>query len=229
MRRMLAFAAALAAVRAFAGPIGAGDPHAVSATGFPGAFLETIALASTADARYGTLLLDAFDMHLQAVGVMTGPVEVGVYLEQSAGGSEGVRSLRAALGRRPLEPTKAAALLLAEALARPDQFRELLDGLESRHHGLGRHAGELLRRARGAGDKTLIASLREAGTPPKTPPVPEARENLGPYLREGRLTRLFDLPSSEGRDGIRLEEPAADAPAPVARPRGADVSLPARP
>src|SRR5258708_4054614 len=120
MRRTLALAVVLSAARAFAGPIGAQDPHAASSTGFPGAYLGSFAVSLKADPRYGSRLLDALEEHLQSVGAMTTPREVSVYLEQSAEGSEGVDSLRAALGRETLDPTKAAALLLADALARPE-------------------------------------------------------------------------------------------------------------
>ncbi len=89
MRSALALAVLLAASRVLAGPSGAEDPHAASATGFPGAYLGTFSLSLKADPRYGSRLLDALDEHLQAVGVMTHPREVADYLEQSAGGAKG--------------------------------------------------------------------------------------------------------------------------------------------
>ena len=92
MRSALALAFVLAS-RAFAGPSGAGDPQAASATGYPGAYLGSIKLALADEARYGSRLLDALDTHLQAVCVMTSQREVSGYLEQSAG-SDGVASLR---------------------------------------------------------------------------------------------------------------------------------------
>ena len=222
MRRALAFAVVLAAARSFAGPIGAEDPHAVSATGFPGAFLGTVALSLRADPRYGSRLLDALEEHLQAVGVMNGPQEVAAYLEQSAGGSEGVKSLRPALGREPMDTAKAAALLLADALARPEQFREVLDGLESLKHGIGRHAAELLRGARGAGDKRLIARLRAA-------PERKRGQKISSYIAEGRLTALFDDESTDGRDGVVLDAPAPAEPRSGARTRSPDLARPAQP
>jgi hypothetical protein len=188
--------------------------------------LGTISLSLAADPRYGSRLLDAFEEHLQAVGVMTGHQEVSDYLEQSAGGSEGVKSLRAELGREPLETTKAAALLLADALARPEQFREVLDGLESLKPGVGRHAAELLRGARGVGDKKLIAALHEAGARKRNAERP-------PYPTAGWCALLFDADSVDGRDGLVLDAPASassDAGAGRrARPRAADLASPARP
>ena len=223
MRPALVFALLLTAARAFAGPPGAEDPHAASATGFPGVYLGSVSLALEEDAGYGSRLLDALDAHLQAIGVMTGPREVLDYLEQSAGGSEGVNSLRQALGREPLEPTKASALLLADALARPKQFLEVLDGLEALKRGFGRHAAEVLRGARGVGDKRLLAALREAGGKKRgaTP---------SPYATAGRLAPLFDGPSTDGQDGVVLD--AADAAADrgaAGRARASNVPRPARP
>jgi hypothetical protein len=224
MRSTPALALVFAASRAFAGPIGAGDPQAASATGFPGVYLGSVQLALEADPRYGSRLLDALDTHLQAVGVMTGPREVADYLEQSAGGSEGVDSLRTALGREPLDTTKAAALLLADALARPEQFSEVLDGLEALKRGVGLHAAELLRGARGTGDKKLFKALHEAG---------ERKQDAKPslYPVEGWFALLFDGKSTEGRDGLVLDEPATMPPdaGSRARPRAADLAAPARP
>jgi hypothetical protein len=221
MRRALVLSAVLAAAPAFAGPSGAGDPQAASATGFPGAYLGTIERSLRADPRYGSRLLDALDEHLQAVGVMTGPREVADYLEQSAGGSEGVESLRPALGREPLDTMKAAGLLLAEALSRPEQFREVLEGLESLKHGVGRHAAELLRGARGAGDKRLFAALHAAV-------ARKPGEKQPSYIAEGRITRLFDAKSIDGRDGVVLETPDASDEGHAPRPRASERSLPAQ-
>jgi hypothetical protein len=225
MRRTLALAAVLVASRVLAGPIGADDPHAASATGFPGVFLGSVELSLEADPRYGSRLLDALDEHLQAVGVMTGPQEVSDYLEQSAGGSEGVESLRAALGRESLDTTKAAALLLADALARPEQFREVLQGLESMKRGVGRHAAALLRDARGTGDKNLLAALHAAGS------LKRADESL-PHIADGWFSILFDAESTDGRDGVVLDAPAEAAPdagSEAVRPRASDLSRAARP
>lgn len=205
MRAALALTFLLAS-RALAGPIGADDPHAASPTGFPGVYLGSVQLALADQARYGSRLLDALDTHLQAVCVMTSATEVAGYLEQSAG-SEGVDSLRRALGREELDPLKAGALLLADALARPEQFREVLEGLESLQPGVGKHAAELLRKARGTGQKKLLAALRSAPTR-HTRGEPEE-----PYYSGGRLAVLFDAASVDGPDGVVLAAPDAAPPA----------------
>jgi hypothetical protein len=218
MRRVLALAVALAAAAgASAGPLVAGKPHAASINGFTGAYLDTVLLSLETDPRYGSRLLDALDTHLQAVGVMTSPQEVVDYLEQSAGGSEGVKSLRGALGREPLDTTKASALLLADALARPEQFREMLDGLESLKQGLGRHAADLVRRTLGARGKKVFAALREADKP--------GRKKLASRVDAGWFS-LFDAKSTGGRDGGVLESPVPDD---GAKPRSLERTLPPSP
>jgi len=208
--------------RAFAGPVGAADPQNSSPTGFPGAYLGSAALALADDPTYGSRLLDAFDTHLQAVSVMTSPQEVYVYLEQSAAGSEDVKTLRAALGREPLDTVKASALLLADALTRPAQCREVLDELEGLKPGVGKHAASLMRGARGAGDKRIFAALHEAGGALRRGEKPR------PYMRVRRLGLIFDDASSSGREGLVLDEPVPDA-APAPRPRASDLARPARP
>ncbi len=136
-----------------------------------------------------------------------------------------MKSLRAELGREPLETTKAAALLLAEALTRPEQFREVLDGLEALKPGVGRHTAELLRATRGVGDKKLIAALHEAGA---------RKSKAAPFsYPAGGWFDLFDAGSIDGRDGLVLDAPAAGTSGggagPRARPRAADLASPARP
>jgi hypothetical protein len=228
MRRALTLAALLSAARAFAGPVGGADAHAVSATGFPGAYLGTVSLSLAADPMYGSRLLDAFSMHLQAVSVMTAPPEVAAYLEQSATGGGDLKKLRGALGRESLDPPKASALLLANALARPEQFREVLDGLEQMKPGLGRHAASLLREAKGTGSRKLFEALHAAG-------AREPRSTPLTYGPDARLDRLFDGGSSGGRDGVVLDEPepvaapSAYGYGPDGRPRASGLSRSTRP
>jgi hypothetical protein len=208
----------LLAAGAVAGPSGAGDPNAASATGYPGAYLGSVSLALAAEARYGSRLLDALDTHLQALCVMTGSNEVAGYLEMSAG-SEGVATLRRSLGREALDPAKASALLLAEALSRPEQFRQVLDGLESRQPGIGVHAAKLLQGAKGAGAKKLLAALRDAPKRHRRGVEEEA------YYSGGKLAELFDAASADGPEGLVLAEPEAAPPAASlrVRPRALDT------
>jgi hypothetical protein len=200
MRRVLTLAAVLAAARAFAGPIGSADPHAAAPTGFPGAYLGTVSLSLAADPIYASRLLDSFSMHLQAISVMTAPPEVKAYLEQSAMGSTGLEPLREALGRETLDAPKASALLLADALDRPEQFRELLVGLEQMKPGLGKQTASMLRLADVTGSLPLLRALQSAGErdPDGTPLA---------YGPDGRIDLLFDGSSSDGRDGVVMKDP----------------------
>ena len=217
MRPALALVVLLAS-GAFAGPSGAGDPHAASATGYPGVYLGSVSLALADEARYGSRLLDGLDIHLRAVCVMTSQREVAGYLEMSAG-ADGVASLHHALGRETLDPTKASALLLAEALSRPEQFRQVLDGLESRQPGIGIHAAKLLQGAKGTGAKKLLAALRDA------PKRHRRGDDEEPYYSGGKLAELFDAASTEGPEGLVLADPETGPPAASirVRPRALDT------
>jgi hypothetical protein len=228
MRRVLSLAAVLAASRAFAGPIGSVDPHAVAPTGFPGAYLGSVSLSLAADPFYASRLLDSFSMHLQAISVMTAAPEVKAYLEQSAMGSTGLKPLREALGRETLDAPKASALLLANALARPEQFREVMVGLEQMKPGLGKHTASMLRNANVTGSLPLLRALQSAGErdPEGTPLT---------YGPDGKIDLLFDGASSDGRDGVVLKDPdpvpaqSYSGYGPDGRPRASGLLPPARP
>lgn len=225
MKRLVLAFAVLSSVRAAAGPAGSVDAHAVPATGYSGAYLGTVSLSLAADPFYASRLLDSFELHLRSVAAMTAPRAVADYLEVAVigagvGASVGsAKALRAALGKEPMEPQRAAALMLAHALARPEQFSEVLDGLEARKTGLGKHTAKLLRETSGRGDRRLISALR-------------ARGEVGPkvsaltYDRFGQLDRVFDGGGSGARgaaDSVSTEGVSApagfDGYGPDGRPR----------
>ncbi|MDE2511300.1 MAG: hypothetical protein KGL74_09280 [Elusimicrobia bacterium] len=216
MKRALRLAVLLFVPRAFAGPVGAVDAHAAPATGFPGAYLESISLAAASDPFYGSRFLDGLQVHVQAVTGMTAAPAIASYLEQSATAGQGLAELKSNLGAVPLDPPKAAALLVANALARPQQFREVLDNLETFKPGLGRHAAEILRRAKGVGDRRVIDALRAAG-------ARQPRGQMLTYGSDGRLDLLFD-----GIKGVRaaaaegsvVSVPSAYGPDGRVRPSG---------
>lgn len=183
--KALGLAVLLAASPAAAGPIGAADAHATAATGFPGAYLGSIALAGAKDPLYASRFLDAMQNHLITLGSITAPKAVAVYLEQAATAGQGAASLRPLLGAAPLDPHKASALLIANALARPQQFREVLNGLETYRPGMGRHAAAILRDAKGEGNQSVLAALHAAGAR-----VPKGRPLT--YGPDGRFDKLFD-------------------------------------
>lgn len=203
--------------------MGAVDVHAASATGFPGAYLGSISMASAADPFYASRFLDGLQVHVQAVAGLTAAPAVASYLEQAATAGQGVASLKPVLGAAPLDAPKASALLIANALARPEQFREVIDGLETFRPGLGKHAAQILKDAKGQGDRRVIAVLRAAGErQPQGLPL-----SYGP---DGRFDKMFD-----GIEGVKAryeEAPAVVAPpalyGPNGRPRPSGL-LPAKP
>jgi len=215
----------LCAVRAAAGPAGSVDAHAAPATGYSGAYLGTVSLSLAADPFYGSRLLDSFDLHLRSVAAMTSPRAVADYLEVAVVGASSPQAVKAELGREAMEPQRAAALLLAHALARPEQFHEVLDGLEARKAGLGKQTAKLLRETNGRGDRRLIAALRARGNvDPKGPALT--------YDRFGQLDRLFDGGGSAGGDTVEISGPVAvpetfSGYGPDGRPRRSDLK-PAR-
>lgn len=202
---------------AFCGPTGDVDQHAAVATGFAGAYLESIRLSAEDDPRYATRLLDGLDLHLRSVTAMTSAAPVTDYLEGCVMGTLGV-GLEAAdrlserLGKEPLDPLKASALLLADALLRPNQFREVREGLETIAPGLGKHASLLLRNARGTGDKRIVKVLHAVG-------APRAKGRVESYTMRGRFARVFD--------GTRVpgESPSAGDSRPGEPPSQADFSI----
>lgn len=228
MSPALVLAVALAVSPAAARPVGGADPHAAAPTGFPGAYLGSVAISLREDPLYASRFLDAFDTHLRAVAVMTAPPAVAAYLEQSSARGGDLNALRAELGRKPLDAPKAAALLIANALRRPEQFREILDGFERLKPGLSRRTAELLRRAKVTGSLELLKVLRAAGErDPKAQPL-----TYGP---DGLLGPIFDGSASAGPEGVVLDEPAASAPAsstgygPDGRPRPSGLTRSPRP
>lgn len=224
MIRALLLSAALA-VSASAGPISGVDPHAASATGFPGAYLGSISLSLASDPLFGSRFLDAFQSHVQSLTAMTAAPAVAAYLEQSAAGGGTLKDLRASLGREELSPNRASAILLANALARPDQFREVMDGLETMKPGMGRHASDILRDAKGTGSKQLLAALHAAG---ERKPRGEGLT----YGPDGRWATMFDGSAASGPDGVVMSDPVQTPTSytgygPDGRPRSSGL-LPAK-
>lgn len=185
------------ALSAHAGPAGPVAGAAARATGFPGAFVGSVALSLQAQPLYGGMLLDSLDLHLRSVLAMRTPEAVRDYLVTAVAGTvaepkQAAARIREGLGREPMPAPRAAALLLANALARPDQFEEVLNGLETERAGLGRHAAKLLADAHGGGDRRLIGRLNAVGGRLKPRP-----DNAG-YDRAGQLQSLFDGSPSFG-------------------------------
>ncbi len=178
------------AVSVHAGPSGP-VTGAARATGFPGAFVGSVGLSLQTQPLYGGMLLDSLDLHLRSVVSMRTPQAVSAYLVDAVVGTvaepkEAAARIRESLGREPMPAPRAAALLLANALARPDQFEEIVHGLETQRAGLGKHTARLLAHVEGGGDRRLIGRLNAIGRRLKP-----RSDNAG-YDRQGQLTSLFD-------------------------------------
>lgn len=199
----------LVAASAWAGPAGPASGAAAHPTGFPGAFVGSVALSLRGQPLYGGMLLDSLDMHLRSVLSMRTPEAVREYLVSAVAGTVAEPRLAAAriregLGREPMPAPRAAALLLANALARPEQFEEVLNGLETERAGLGKHAAKLLAEARGVGDRRLIARLNAIGARLKP------RSDASGYDRSGQLQSVFDgsAPLGAAAGDAPVEAPA---------------------
>jgi hypothetical protein len=156
-----------------------------SEASFPADYLHSIELSLNAQPFYASHLLNSFQTQVQVVAAFA-PAPAAVYLEKMATGDrQSLADLRGSVGGGPLAPEVASALLLANSLVRPEQFREVMDGLETLKPGLGRHAGAALRAASGRGDQRVIAALRAAG---ERRPQPTGLT----YGPDGRWATMFD-------------------------------------
>ena len=164
---------------------------------FPADYLHSVALALNAEPFYASHLLNSFQAQVTVVAAFAA-APAAVYLEKMATGDRGsLADLRASVGGGPLAPDVASALLLANSLVRPEQFREVMDGLETLKPGLGQHTGAALRAASGRGDPRVIAALRAAG---ERRPQP-AGLTYGP---DGRWATMFD-----GSAAVRIDDSGA--------------------
>ena len=172
--------------------------EARAASGFPADYLRSVSLSIAAQPFYASQLLHSFQAQLTAVAAIPAAPDAAKYLENAAtGGKTSLAAMRAAVGREPLAPEKASAILIANSLARPDQFREVMDGLETLKTGLGRHAAAALRGVSGPGNGKVLAALRAAG---ERKPQGEGLT----YGPDGRWATMFD-----GSPALRADEDEA--------------------
>jgi len=136
---------------------------------------------------YATMLLNAFDFQMRQVAPMTAP-QAGAYLKSEILGSGkaaiAVARFNEQLGRQPIEEHRAAAVLLANAVARPDQFQKIVNAFEDVKPGLGRQLAARIesgKQAPGAFSSTL--SRLEAY---------HAQPEHAVYNSRGELESLFD-------------------------------------
>ena len=157
---------------------------------FVSRYLKAVSLALDSRPFYASKLLNSLDLHIREVA--SRPRDAGGYLKGEIVGSGRseipVARFNAELGRKPLEDANASALLLANALSRPDQFQEVLSGLETLAPGLGRRVTESLKSAGeiAGADYRAVASLRRLGETIK--PHPEGLT----YDSKGKLDLFFD-------------------------------------
>lgn len=174
---------------------------------FPAQFTAMVRLSLQRDTFYGSQLLQSLDQRVTAVAAMRTPEQVRQYLTEAAtagiDGGHALQRLKLQLASTSIEPSRASALLLAHALARPSEFGATLDGLEDAKPGLGKTAARVLSIADGPGDRRLLAALRAAGAR-----SPQATGSI--YTSDGRLKALFD-----GSPRGITDAGAAAAPAPV--------------
>jgi hypothetical protein len=186
-------------------------PVEAPASSFPADYVHSVSIALAAQPFYASYLLNSFQTQLSAVAALPAAPAAAAYLEKAAtAGGVTLAQLRGEIGRDALTPQTASALLIANSLTRPEQFREVMDGLETLKPGLGRHAAAALRAASGHGDGRVLAALRAAGER-----RPQA-EGLT-YGPDGRWATLFDgSPAPRGDfddDAPRVDPNARDASA----------------
>lgn len=178
MIRALLAAAAIAALPGFAG---------AQSRPFVSSMLSAVSQSLAAQPFYGSMLLNSFDFHLRQAAGMSEP-QAAAYLKTEIEGlgrdKQALAKVAKDLGKGPVAEHRAGAILLANAASRPDQFRELADGLEGLKSGLGKAIAARLAAAKEEGG-TFSRVLRRV-------PVPSPSAGLAIYDRRGQLEALFD-------------------------------------
>lgn len=153
---------------------------------FVPSYLGAVTLSLRHDPFFASRLLVAFQTELTQVAAAPTPRAAAEGLKARIAGPERLplTEVAASLGNGPLAAERAAAVLAANALARPDQFRELASGLETLKPGLGTRAVEAMREA--PGGQAIMGRLRELGRQVR----PQAVGAL--YDAGGDLRRMFD-------------------------------------
>lgn len=163
--------------------------RAPTAPAFVPAYLGSVSLSLQNDSFYASRLLGAFHAELGRVTAAPTPQAAAEGLKSRIGGPANLSlpKVAAGLGAAALPAEQAAAVLAANALARPDQFSEVVDGLEGLKPGLGARITEALREAPAAGGSyAVLGKLRELGR------TVVAASGDGTYDATGSLRRFFD-------------------------------------
>lgn len=163
--------------------------RAQPAPAFVPAYLGSVSLSLQNDSFYASRLLSAFSAELGRVTAAPTPRAATEGLKARIGGPANLSlpKVAAGLGAAALPAEQAAAVLAANALARPDQFQQVVDGLEGLKPGLGTRVTEALREAPAAGGSyAVLGRLRELGR------TVVAASGDGTYDATGALRRFFD-------------------------------------
>lgn len=153
-----------------------------------GGMVSAVSVSLSRQPFYASMLVNAFDFHLRQVASMSGPQAAAYLRAEILAGNKApadARGFADSLRGSPIDERRAAAILLANAAARPEQFRETLNGLETARQGLGK---ALQSRLAAGGDASgrLADHLRALGA------RFDARPEGGIYDSRGKLQALFD-------------------------------------
>jgi hypothetical protein len=194
MRRSIVLAAVVGAFVpcAEASRFAAPPAKAPANVNFVPSFLGSMSLSLRERPFYASELLGAFHSRLAAIETLPDPDSVARSLQAGIEGEgkdrKSMKARAEELGAAAVPAERAAAILMANALTRPDQFQEVVNGLESVKPGLGSKVSATLRDAGGTPGASpgLVRILRQVGS--KIAP----QITNGVYNAKGELERLFD-------------------------------------
>lgn len=154
-------------------------------------YAGSLALSLSGEPYFAGSLLGSLEGHLTRIVEMRTPREVQEYLQDAVvrpSGALNLKEVSAGLGKKALDARAASAILVANGLARPEQFQEILDVMERMKPAWGQRVAAMMKAAgsgRG-GSGELLRRLREIGGKLKPSPYP------GTYNASGELNGLFD-------------------------------------
>lgn len=155
---------------------------------FVPAFLKSMSLAITQEEFYGGGLVTAMQNQVSAIQTLPDPNSVLKLLQNNIEDGKSMTVRAGELGKGILPQGRAAAILAANALSRPEQFQEVVNGLEELKPGLGVLISESIHNT-----KPIPGTSREVanvyGRFGKKI-IPFIRNTI--YTSSGELKRLFD-------------------------------------
>ncbi len=160
----------------------------VKATPFVPAFLGSMSLSLQQQEFYASHLLNAFHHQVSAIETLPNPESVVTALQTGIEDGKPMLQRAKELGQGHVPAKRAAAILAANALSRPDQFQEVVTGLEELKPGLGLQVSKSLQDSGSTpgAQPGLVKILRQVGSKIK----PQITNGI--YNSRGELERLFD-------------------------------------